>query len=95
MLRESDDVYAISPATQSTNNPAQAKYIYVKGSVDHVETPFVYIKVFPECMIEGAENPPDIRVFDRHWVFSNEAYAREAIVSLNDLLTETQTRAST
>ena len=88
MLRESDDVYAISPATQSTNNPAKAKYVYVKGSVDHVETPFVYIKVFPECMIEGAENPPDIRVFDRHWVFSNEAYAREAIVSLNDLLTE-------
>ena len=83
VLRENDDVYAISPAAPSPANATQAKYVYVKGSVDHVETPFVYIKVFPECIIEGANNPPDIRVFDRHSVFCNEAYAREAIVSLN------------
>ena len=54
----------------------------------------MYIKVFPECIIEGADNPPDIRLFDRHWVFSNEAYAREAIVSLKDLLTEPIVRAT-
>ena len=53
----------------------------------------MYVKVFPECIIEGADNPPDIGVFDRHWVFSNEAYAREAIVSLNDLLAEPMARA--
>ena len=94
VLKENDDVYAISPAAPSPANATQAKYVYVKGTVDHVETPFVYVKVFPECIIEGADNPPDIRVFDRHWVFSNEAYAREAIVSLNDLLTEPMARAT-
>ena len=94
VLRENDDVYAISPAAPSPANMTQAKYVYVKGSVDHVETPFVYIKVFSQCILEGVDNTPDIRVFDTHWVFSNEVYAREAIVSLNDLLAEPHTRTA-